>query len=169
MLADILRSGLAPGYRALAEKFAKNKVRLLLEPGRALLDGCGFSVFPVQGFKERGDYGVIAVGGVSMSVSAQWFDSEYLPDPELWPETGEHEPVPACAGGSTCLETDMLMWRKVWLARRPQFGDLLVYHNTAGYQMDFTESGFHQLPLPPKIPVMLKDGRPKRLPESGVL
>jgi diaminopimelate decarboxylase len=32
-------------------------------------------------------------------------------------------------------------------------GDLLVYPNTAGYQMDSNESRFHDLPLPPKIAV----------------
>jgi len=36
---------------------------------------------------------------------------------------------------------------------RPAVGDLLVYLNTAGYQMDSNESPFHELPLPPKVVV----------------
>ena len=35
--------------------------------------------------------------------------------------------------------------------RRPRIGDLLVYPNTAGYQMDSNESRFHDLALPPKV------------------
>ncbi|RUW68309.1 hypothetical protein EOA29_37410, partial [Mesorhizobium sp. M1E.F.Ca.ET.063.01.1.1] len=30
-------------------------------------------------------------------------------------------------------------------------GDLVVFTNTAGYQMDSNESSFHQIPLPRKI------------------
>ncbi|MEV8419056.1 hypothetical protein AB0P45_36665, partial [Streptomyces niveus] len=30
-------------------------------------------------------------------------------------------------------------------------GDLLVYPNTAGYQMDSNESPFHDLAIPPKV------------------
>ncbi len=45
----------------------------------------------------------------------------------------------------------MLTWRKIPFPVRPATGDLLVYLNTAGYQMDSNESPFHELPLPPKV------------------
>jgi diaminopimelate decarboxylase len=45
----------------------------------------------------------------------------------------------------------MLTWRKIVFPTRPEPGDLLVYLNTAGYQMDSNESRFHELPLPPKV------------------
>jgi diaminopimelate decarboxylase len=44
---------------------------------------------------------------------------------------------------------------------RPRPGDLLVYVNTAGYQMDSNESAFHDLPLPPKIVVERHPGAPR--------
>jgi diaminopimelate decarboxylase len=51
----------------------------------------------------------------------------------------------------------MVSWRKLRLPRRPVPGDLLVYLNTAGYQMDSNESPFHDLPLPHKAVVQLDD------------
>lgn len=55
----------------------------------------------------------------------------------------------------------MLTWRKVRLPRRPEVGDVLLYLNTAGYQMDSNESPFHDLPLPPKVVVTLAQGAPR--------
>ncbi len=90
-----------------------------------------------------------------MSVSEQWKGSEFLPDPILVraDPTQESAPVRTAVVGSSCMEYDVLTWRAVELPARPAPGDLLVYPNTAGYQMDKNESGFHQLPLPPKVVV----------------
>lgn len=148
--ADALRAVLAA--HGLAERLREAGVRLLLEPGRALLDRAGCTVFRVQGVKDRPGYGIVTVDGSSLSLSEQWFASEYLPDPVLLRRTpGSGEPYAACVGGATCLESDMVTWRKVGLPARPAPGDLLVYPNTAGYQMDSNESPFHELPLPPKV------------------
>ncbi|WKX68893.1 alanine racemase [Streptomyces sp. XD-27] len=155
---EALRAVLAAtphGERAtLAALLREAEVALLLEPGRALLDGAGCTVFRVQGVKAR-EYGIVTVDGTSLSLSEQWFNSEFLPDPVLVPRPekqaiADGEPFPACVGGATCLESDMLTWRKVAFPARPSVGDLLVYPNTAGYQMDSNESPFHDLPLPPR-------------------
>ncbi|GAB2855890.1 Y4yA family PLP-dependent enzyme [Streptomyces deserti] len=148
---DALRAVLATD--GLAGRLREAGVMLLLEPGRALLDRAGCTVFRVQGVKDRSGYGIVTVDGSSLSLSEQWFNSEYLPDPVLLPAPGASPggPYAACVGGATCLESDMLTWRKVRLPTRPAPGDLLVYPNTAGYQMDSNESPFHELPLPPKV------------------
>ncbi|WP_317454078.1 Y4yA family PLP-dependent enzyme [Streptomyces sp. TRM68416] len=152
---DALRAVLAA--HGLAGRLREAGVALLLEPGRALLDRAGCTVFRVQGVKDRGGHGIVTVDGSSLSLSEQWFASEYLPDPVLLPapdrapQATSDEPYAACVGGATCLESDMVTWRKVRLAARPAPGDLLVYPNTAGYQMDSNESPFHELPLPPKV------------------
>ncbi|WP_062218870.1 hypothetical protein [Aureimonas sp. D3] len=57
------------------------------------------------------------------------------------------------------MEYQGLTWRKIRFPGEPRHGDLLVYPNTAGYQMDKNESEFHQLPLPPKIVLTQRDGR----------
>ncbi|MGW5861266.1 Y4yA family PLP-dependent enzyme [Streptomyces sp. NPDC055239] len=128
-------------------------VELLLEPGRALLDQAGGTVFTVQGVKDRDGYQLLTVNGTSLSLSEQWFNSEYLPDPLLIPQDQATSSglFPAGVGAATCLESDMLTWRKIAFPQRPRAGDLLLYPNTAGYQMDSNESPFHDLPLPPKV------------------
>ncbi|WP_437072735.1 alanine racemase [Streptomyces sp. enrichment culture] len=154
--ADALRAILAtvPAGESspLAALLRDAGVGLLVEPGRALLDQAGVTVFRVQGVKERDGHGILTVDGSSLSLSEQWFDSEFLPDPVLVPAgPREVRTYAACVGAATCLESDMLTWRTVPFPHRPDVGDLLVYLNTAGYQMDSNESPFHELPLPPKV------------------
>jgi diaminopimelate decarboxylase len=166
--AEALRAVLATrprgGGARLGARLREAGVRLLLEPGRSLLDRAGCTVFRVQGVKERGGYGILTVNGTSLSLSEQWFNSEYLPDPVLLPDPAggrrnDHGSFRACVGGASCLESDMLTWRRVVFPSRPRPGDLLVYPNTAGYQMDSNESPFHDLPLPPKAVVEDSGGR----------
>ncbi|MFE4397973.1 MULTISPECIES: amino acid decarboxylase [Streptomycetaceae] len=165
--ADALRSILTgrPGGQGpdLAERLREAGVTLLLEPGRALLDRAGSSVFVVQGVKDRAGYGIVTVDGTSLSLSEQWFNSEYLPEPVLLPRSPGQaaEEYRACVGGASCLDSDLLTWRKIPFPARPRVGDLLVYPNTAGYQMDSNESPFHDLPLPAKVVVQHEDGRPR--------
>ncbi|MCW7983957.1 amino acid decarboxylase [Streptomyces platensis subsp. clarensis] len=139
--------------RSLAELLKGSGVTLLMEPGRALLDKAGATVFRIQGVKDRAGYQLLTVDGTSLSLSEQWFNSEYLPDPFLLSRAPDVPAgtYPACVGAATCLESDLLTWRKIPFPRRPRTGDLLVYPNTAGYQMDSNESSFHDLPLPPKV------------------
>ncbi|MFG2441962.1 Y4yA family PLP-dependent enzyme [Nocardia fluminea] len=148
MLAAVL------AHNDLAALLRDHGIRLAVEPGRALLDRAGSSVFRVQGVKTRtaqgNPYDILTVDGTSLSLSEQWFDSEYLPDPVLWPHSPGHR-TPTCVGATTCLESDLLSRRRIPLPRRARTGDLLVYPNTAGYQMDSNESPFHELPLPPKV------------------
>lgn len=159
MLDAILETG--SGDTTLAQQLISANIQLYLEPGRALLDGAGMSVFPVQGFKQNDAHGIITVAGLSMSLSEQWKGSEFLPAPFLVqrglarPQT----PVRAVVGGSSCMEYDVLTWRKIAFPARPRHGDLIVYPNTAGYQMDKNESEFHQLALPPKIALSQKGDR----------
>ncbi|AJE38904.1 type III PLP-dependent enzyme domain-containing protein [Streptomyces nodosus] len=154
-LAALLASHPENTDSTLADLIGDAGIELLLEPGRALLDQTGATVFRVQGVKDRDSYRIVTVDGTSLSLSEQWFNSEYLPDPQLIPQD---QPAPAPAGvfpasvgAATCLESDMLTWRKIAFPHPPRVGDLLLYPNTAGYQMDSNESPFHDLPLPPKV------------------
>jgi diaminopimelate decarboxylase len=154
-LRAILEATPAGETESLATLLRRAGLTLLVEPGRALLDQAGCTVLRVQGVKSR-EYGIVTVDGTSLSLSEQWFNSEFLPDPLLVPRlrsAGSGTPFAACVAGVSCLESDMLTWRKIVFPDRPQVGDLLVYPNTAGYQMDSNESRFHDLPLPPKIAV----------------
>ncbi|WP_306307252.1 alanine racemase [Nocardia higoensis] len=152
---------------SLAEILRDNGIRPAVEPGRALLAHAGSTVFGVRGAKTRHAHGspyrLLTVDGTSLSLSEQWFASEYLPDPLLWPPRPDAarspaEPTPTSVGAASCLESDMLSWRRIPLPRPAESGDLLVYPNTAGYQMDSNESAFHELPLPPKVVLHEADG-----------
>ncbi|MER8231336.1 alanine racemase [Streptomyces sp. NPDC094049] len=161
-LAALLATRPEGADRGLADLARDAGVELLVEPGRALLDRAGATVFRVQGVKDRDGYRIVTVDGTSLSLSEQWFGSEYLPDPLLVPTVPGPVPgvYPASVGAATCLESDMLTWRKIAFPHPPRPGDLLLYPNTAGYQMDSNESPFHDLPLPPKVVVDRTD-RPR--------
>src|SRR5690606_41567453 len=65
---------------------------------------------------------LLTVDGTSLSLSEQWFGSEYLPDPLLWPrrpgtDSGAGAPTPTSVGAASCLESDMLSWRRIPLPR----------------------------------------------------
>lgn len=131
-----------------------NGVKIIIEPGRSLLSNCGISVFSVMYVKHICDGSkVIVTNGNINSLSEQWFNSDYLIEPRLL----KHKPLTASRGtmyasvaGNLCLEQDMITWRKIKFDNLPENGDLLVYFNTAGYQMDSNESTFHKIPLVPK-------------------
>ncbi|MER6995475.1 alanine racemase [Streptomyces sp. NPDC000410] len=149
------------GGESLAAKAGRHGIRFVVEPGRALLDQAGFTLFRVQQVDDRREsdgYAIVTVTGSSFSLSEQWFNSDYLPDPLLMSaQPVADELFPACVAGSTCLESDMVTWRKIGFPRPVGRGDHLVYLNTAGYQMDSNESPFHDAPLPSKIVVRLGD------------
>ncbi|MCB5164751.1 alanine racemase [Streptomyces bambusae] len=147
------------GGQTLAAKAARHGIRFVVEPGRALLDQAGFTMYRVQQVDDRRDacgYAIVTVAGSSFSLSEQWFNSDYLPDPLLLSaRPGAAEVFPACVAGSTCLESDMVTWRKIGFPRPVRRGDHLVYLNTAGYQMDSNESPFHDAALPSKAVIRL--------------
>ena len=152
--------------QTLAELLTSEGITLLMEPGRALLDRAGATVFRIQGTKDRAGYQILTVDGTSLSLSEQWFNSEYLPDPLLLSADHQDAPEggtwPASIGAATCLESDLITWRKIPFETRPRIGDLLVYPNTAGYQMDSNESPFHDLALPPKVVIDQNERRGPR-------
>ncbi|QWF77889.1 alanine racemase [Amycolatopsis sp. CA-230715] len=149
------------GDESLSAKAARHGIRFLAEPGRSLLDQAGFTMYRVQQVDDRrgtDGYAIVTVAGNSLSLSEPWFNTDFLPDPLLISaQPSADELFPACVAGSTCLENDMVTWRKIGFPRPVRPGDHLVYLNTAGYHMDFLESRFHDAPLPMKAVLRLGD------------
>ncbi len=141
------------GEGTLAGATQRRSIQLHVEPGRSLLDQAGVTVFGVRGTKQasNGEW-LVQVDGNMNHLSEQWFNTDFLPDPIL---VSRGSTVPqdfrASVAGNTCMENDMVTWRKVHFDAIPQRGDLLVYVNTAGYMMDSNETNFHRLPIPEKI------------------
>lgn len=131
---------------------------LALEPGRSLADQTAISVFRITRVKPQaaGNH-VIFVEGSSFSACETWFASEFLVDPILVSTelAGEVQglPMQAYIAGHSCLDDDVITNRLIGFKQMPQAGDLLVYANTAAYQMDLLENEFHRHPMPRRIAV----------------
>jgi diaminopimelate decarboxylase len=131
---------------------------LAIEPGRSLADQTAISVFRITRVKQLASASpVIFVEGSSFSACETWFASEFLVDPILVSTEAADEtqglPVRAYIAGHSCLDDDVITNRLIGFGRGPQAGDLLVYANTASYQMDLLENEFHRHPMPRRIAV----------------
>ncbi|ABC30432.1 Diaminopimelate decarboxylase [Hahella chejuensis KCTC 2396] len=139
------------------ERLRQESVALYVEPGRALVDQAGMTLFRVKGVKRLGpDKHVIVVDGFSFSACETWFHSEFLVDPIVIGAGQGGAGVAYIAGGS-CLESDVLTKRWIPFKNLPQAGDCLAFVNTAGYQMDLMETCFHRAPTPKKLALIATD------------
>jgi diaminopimelate decarboxylase len=145
------------------ELLQRNAITLCLEPGRSLLDQAGISVFRVLATKYQSRHrdNLAVLNGNFNHLSEQWFNTDFLPDPILI--QGDNRSMRSSGtvsfAGNTCMEADMLTWRQVSFDQLPLPGDLIVYPNTAGYQMDSNESTFHHIPIPPKFAVFVEEDK----------
>jgi diaminopimelate decarboxylase len=129
--------------------------QLALEPGRSLVDQAAISLFRVIRTKPIGDgTAIVFVEGSSFSACETWFASEFLVDPILLPAAArgpDAAPLRASIAGHSCLDGDVVSHRLLAFDSAPQAGDLLIYANTAGYQMDLLENEFHRHPMPARL------------------
>lgn len=147
--------------KKVSKKLNERKIEIIIEPGRSLLKNVGISIFEVQYVKNlfNGDHIVVTNSNINC-LSEQWFNSDYLIEPKLIPRNNNsNNSIFASIAGNLCLEQDMITWRKIKFDTIPERGDLLVYYNTAGYQMDSNESEFHKIPLVKKYVVKKIDDR----------
>lgn len=138
---------------SIAEVLNRAGIKLVIEPGRALLDQAGITLMTVKDVKTTATGEQVVVMEANYThLSEQLFNTDFIPDPILVQRstTEETSPFVASVAGNTCMEIDMITWRKIGFKSKPRRGDLLAYINTAGYQMDTNESEFHGLPIPEK-------------------
>jgi diaminopimelate decarboxylase len=126
-----------------------------MEPGRSLVDQAAISAFRITRVKnfESGN-GVIFVEGSSFSACETWFASEFMVDPILLRQNGRAPAggaFRAYIAGHSCLDEDVLSNRWLGFPHVPEAGDLLVWANTGGYQMDLLENEFHRHPMPKRL------------------
>jgi diaminopimelate decarboxylase len=156
-LGCLLQAPITDG-RSVANYLAQEGLVLAMEPGRALADQAAISVFRVSRVKAVSpDSHVVFVEGSSFSACETWFGSEFLVDPILVPATPPPvaaRPIRAYLAGHSCLDDDVLSNRWLTFPIAPRAGDLLVYANTGGYQMDLLENEFHRHPMPSRLCVV---------------
>lgn len=139
-LAQLLATDEAEGLR-------KRGLRLHLEPGRSLLDGCGIIYAEVAFVKERSD-GVPLVGLAMNRTQLRTTSDDYLVDPLHLPAGDEPgEELEAFLVGAYCIEDELIMRRRIRFPRGVAAGDIIAFPNTAGYFMHILESASHQIPL----------------------
>lgn len=150
------------GYSAAA-RLRGLGLALQLEPGRALLDGCGLTAARVQARKQLADGTWLAILGMNRTQCRSAAD-DFLVDPILLPN-----PDPAAARtpdaegylvGAYCIEAELITLRRMRFPQGLAVGDVVVFVNTAGYLMHIVESASHQMPLARNL---IRDGRQWRL------
>lgn len=156
--ADALRDILTyrKDGRSVACHLAEKGISILVEPGRALLDQAGMTVFSVSGVRRHVSEPVAVVDGLSLSMSEVWFGGDIAFDPIIIPNNriGRVSKEISCyVAGASCYEDDVLTWRRIVFGKGLDEGDLMIFPNTAGYLMDMIESRFHLRPLPERVAV----------------
>lgn len=142
----LLTSTLHDG-QTVARHFNSRKVEFRMEPGRALLDQCGFTAARVA-FRKKSNDGRYFVG-LEMNHSQLTSSSlDFLLDPILVTDRpAAHTPTEAYFSGNYCLERDMILKRAVMLPSLPEVGDIIVFPNTAAYMMHLHENEGHRVGL----------------------
>lgn len=138
-LTQVLAGGVAEELRARG-------LRLHLEPGRSLLDGCGVILADVAFTKTRSD-GVPLVGLAMNRTQCRTTSDDYLIDPVLIKRTPAGDAVEAFLVGAYCIEDELILRRKIRFPRGVAAGDIVAIPNAAGYFMHILESASHQIPL----------------------
>ncbi|MGC9665388.1 hypothetical protein ACNTMW_02395 [Planosporangium sp. 12N6] len=140
--------------RPVARVLSDNLMELWVEPGKALVDQAGVTLASVEFVKQAADGSVLVnldIGRDTVTPA----DQEVMLDPVVVYRGRSHEyrdgPCGVYFAGNLCLERDMVSNHKTWLARLPLPGDLVVFANTAGYQMDLSASQALMRPRPPKL------------------
>lgn len=124
-------------------------ITLCIEPGRALVEQAGITIGKVLYTKQTETGEMLVVCDMNRSnLNAQ--DMEYMVDPIIISKERRKE-GDGFLSGNLCLPHDFLTRRKVYFRQMPDEGDLIVFPNTAGYLMDFSESHTLRQPIAKKL------------------
>ena len=138
---------------SLIERLQRLNLRVRCEPGRWLLNDCGFTAARVASVKvnTKGDTCIF----VEMNhTHCRTGSADFIIDPVIVHKRPINASDASTTGfifGSYCTETDLIFKRRFKIPSQVGIGDILVIPNTAGYFMHFHESQSHQLPLAKNI------------------
>jgi diaminopimelate decarboxylase len=146
----------------LSQKFAEDEslslgatlselmIELYIEPGRAMLNQAGITVAKVSFVKESAR-GELLVGLDMNKTNLNSHEQEMMVDPIIISKHKKPNNRGVYFVGNLCLESDFIYKHKTFPAFLPEKGDLVVFVNTAAYNMDFFESHTLQQRIARKI------------------
>lgn len=153
-LDELLSSYSTKFSSSIGDLISENGWKLMIEPGRSMLDQAGITIAKVINTKQslKGENLIIADMNRS-NLNSQ--DLEFMSDPVVIKSKDgkKKQSWKGFVAGNLCLPHDFVMKRKVFLKDTPQKDDLLVFCNTAGYSMDFAESNTLKQKIAKKIAI----------------
>ncbi len=148
---DTLLGATTNSYGPVGQFLKENGLALHLEPGRSVLDQAGITIGRVLGSNQSSNGERIIFMDMNRS-HLNAIELEYMVDPIHLAVSDQASPSGGVyLSGNLCLPHDFLTRRKVFFNQIPQPNDLLIFGNTAGYHMDFTESHTALQAVAPKI------------------
>lgn len=145
-LAAVLDATLPGTGTTASSALQQHGLALQLEPGRALLDGCGATLTRVAFVKTRSD-GVPLVGLEMNRTQCRSTSDDFLVDPILIRRSAEGDPISGFLVGAYCVEDELILARRLDFPHGVAAGDIVALVNTGGYLMHILESASHQIPL----------------------
>ena len=146
------------------EGFVPDRLRLVVEPGSALISGCMSYVTRVVGERTFNGRRVLQIDGSRIHVDPHFARASFRGAVTLVGSTPDEDAVSAVyLGGSTCLEKDRL--ETDGAAARANVGDLLVVEKTGAYTYGLSPVLF--INRPPVVFVRKPDGRVEPAPSCG--
>lgn len=136
------------GTGEVAQALRSRDLELRLEPGRAMLDGCGMTLAGVA-FRKQSSDGTPLVGLHMNRTQVRSTSRDFLVDPILVRSPGA-KPSPVGDGflvGAYCIEEELLARRRLRFPHGVALTDVVAFPNTGGYLMHIIESASHQIPL----------------------
>jgi diaminopimelate decarboxylase len=151
---DKVLSSKTPFFGTIGQFLQENMLTLFIEPGRSLLDQVGVTLSKVVSInKSLKDETVVFLDMNRSHINS--IELEFMSDPVVISAREKADPATdgVFLSGNLCLPHDFICRRKVFFKQKLEPGDILVFVNTAGYFMDFTESETIQHPLAQKIAI----------------
>lgn len=135
---------------SLGAALSELMIELYVEPGRAMLNQTGITVAKVSFVKESAR-GELLVGLDMNKTNLNSHEQEMMVDPIIISKHKKPNDRGVYFVGNLCLESDFIYKHKTFPAFLPEKGDLVVFVNTAAYNMDFFESHTLQQRIARKI------------------
>jgi diaminopimelate decarboxylase len=159
-LDEILSAKLSKFDDNAGNMISEAMLTLLIEPGRALLDQTGITIARVN-FVKKSPFGEILIGLDMNRSNLLSNDQEMMLDPIVLYKKRKKpgKRLGAYFVGNLCLENDFIYKHKTFLDQLPEIGDLVVFINTAAYNMDFAESQTIKQKIAKKITVVKRKNK----------